>query len=103
MSEYSGEVDSPSPPRSLAGSANSGTGAIVAGNKLRPLRLVQENVEMGSGDQGGGRKKSEGIKDEEAAAAKKAKRGSWMGWFNKGKEEEAPMRAMSAEGVKEHS
>ncbi|KAI9724914.1 MAG: hypothetical protein M1812_000190 [Candelaria pacifica] len=102
VSEYSGEVDSPSPPRSLAGSANSGTAAIVTGNKLRPLRLVQENVEMGSGDQGGGRKKSEIIMDDDVAAAKKAKRGSWMGWFNKGKEEEAPMRATSSEGIKEH-
>ncbi|KAI9790309.1 MAG: hypothetical protein M1835_001069 [Candelina submexicana] len=103
VSEYSGEVDSPSPPRSLAGSANSGTGAIVAGNKLRPLRLVQENAEMGSGDQGGGRKKSESPMDEDAAAAKKAKRGSWMGWFNKGKEEEASVRVTSAGAAKEHS
>ncbi|KAF8459354.1 hypothetical protein BGX38DRAFT_1138183 [Terfezia claveryi] len=41
---------------------------MIAGNKLRPLRLVQENVSP----------------EEE----KKNKRSSWMGWFNRGKEEE---------------
>ncbi|KAF8422706.1 hypothetical protein EV426DRAFT_163669 [Tirmania nivea] len=44
--------------------------AMIAGNKLRPLRLVQENVPP----------------EEE----KKNKRSSWMGWFNRGKEEEPP-------------
>lgn len=43
---------------------------MIAGNKLRPLRLVQENA----------------TPEEE----KKNKRSSWMGWFNRGKEEEPP-------------
>ncbi|KAI9812592.1 MAG: hypothetical protein M1827_004581 [Pycnora praestabilis] len=88
LSDNSGEVaDAPSPPRSQGGSSNSTGGSVVAGNKLRPLRLVQENVQMESGDGGSGRKGDMFVDDD---AAKKAKRGSWMGWFNKGKEQMPP-------------
>jgi len=73
ISEHSGELgERTSPPRQ-----NNYTGAVMTQNKLRPLRLVQENKEMGSGDQGGIR----GSDDEDAAAKKKANRGSWMGWM----------------------
>ncbi|THW44260.1 hypothetical protein D6C76_08987 [Aureobasidium pullulans] len=51
-----------SPPRSTASSSEKPTGAIMRGAGMRPLRLVQEAKE-------------------EEEAAKKAKRGSWMGWF----------------------
>ncbi|KAI9820429.1 MAG: hypothetical protein M1832_003762 [Thelocarpon impressellum] len=55
----------------------------IAGNKLRPLRLVQENAELDAGPSGvGERKASDPLAD--ADAAKRAKRSSWMGWFNKG-------------------
>jgi hypothetical protein len=79
ISEHSGENgerERASPPR-----VNNYTGAVMTQNKLRPLRLVQENKEMGSGDQGGG---ARGSDDEDAAALaakKKANRGSWMGWM----------------------
>lgn len=62
-----GGVDSP--PRSNAGNTNY-TGAVMTQNRLRPLRLVQENP----------------AKEEDAAAVaarKKANRGSWMpAWMN---------------------
>lgn len=54
-----------SPPRSTTSGSEKPSGAIMAGNKMRPLRLVQEATE-------------------EQEAAKKANRSSWMGWFNKG-------------------
>ncbi|KAI4189338.1 MAG: hypothetical protein LQ346_005137 [Caloplaca aetnensis] len=58
------------------------TGAVMTQNRLRPLRLVQENREMESGG-------SEVGKTDETAARKKANRNSWMpGWFNRAKEEE---------------
>ncbi|KAL8670519.1 MAG: hypothetical protein Q9168_004953 [Polycauliona sp. 1 TL-2023] len=58
------------------------TGAVMTQNRLRPLRLVQENREMEGGDNGI-------AKAEDAAARKKANRNSWMpGWFNKEKEDE---------------
>ena len=61
--------------RNVSGS-NNYTGAVMTQNRLRPLRLVQENREQES-------------KTDEAAAKKKANRASWMpGWFNRGKEEE---------------
>lgn len=64
-SERTGDVTSTegaSPPRSLA--MNNYPGAVTTQNKLRPLRLVQE--------------------DEAAAAARrKANRGSWISWFKK--------------------
>lgn len=54
-----------SPPRSLASAADRPGGAVMGGNKIRPLRLVQEAAEAD-------------------AEAKKANRGSWIaGWFGK--------------------
>ncbi|EGD87044.1 hypothetical protein H112_05564 [Trichophyton rubrum D6] len=77
-SERSGDVGSmeggaasASPPRSGPG-MNNYTGAVMQQNKLRPLRLVQENQEMDA----------DTLADE--AARKKANRGSWAGWFNRG-------------------
>lgn len=67
MSERSGGgVDAGSPPRNTSAS-NNYPGAIMTQNRLRPLRLVQENPEIAK-------------KEDEAAAAarKKANRGSWM-------------------------
>ncbi|KAL8951094.1 MAG: hypothetical protein Q9222_002898 [Ikaeria aurantiellina] len=59
------------------------TGAVMTQNRLRPLRLVQENREMESSS-------SEVSKADEVAARKKANRASWMpGWFNRPKEDEA--------------
>ncbi|KAL8927381.1 MAG: hypothetical protein Q9172_001379 [Xanthocarpia lactea] len=59
------------------------TGAVMTQNRLRPLRLVQENREM----EGGG--ENEGTKADETMARKKANRNSWMpGWFNREKEDE---------------
>ncbi|EGE77740.1 hypothetical protein BDDG_00677 [Blastomyces dermatitidis ATCC 18188] len=73
-SDRSGEVGSTegtsSPQRSSPG-MNNYTGAVMTQNKLRPLRLVQENKELEGGDQA----------DEEAR--KKANRGSWISWFNR--------------------
>ncbi|PGH06821.1 hypothetical protein AJ80_08094 [Polytolypa hystricis UAMH7299] len=84
-SDRSGEVASTegtsSPPRSSTG-MNNYTGAVMTQNKLRPLRLVQENQEMESGDQGGR------PSDDDEAARKKANRGSWITWFNRPKEGE---------------
>lgn len=58
-----------SPPRSVTSSGDresraGGSGAIMMGSKMRPLRLVKES--------------------EDENAAKKANRGSWFGWMNKG-------------------
>ena len=92
FSEHSGEA--PSPPRNSAAFTNY-TGAVMTQSRLRPLRLVQENKEMESGNQGGNIRTT--IADENAQ--KTANRSSWMGWFNRGKEEAAP-RSVSAEGVK---
>ena len=74
FSDHSGGVDgSPprSPPRSNGNiAANNYTGAVMTQNRLRPLRLVQENPKQ----------------EEDAAAVaarKKANRGSWMpAWMN---------------------
>ena len=73
----------PSPPRTSTGNTQY-TGAVMTQSKLRPLRLVQENR---VGDDAAARKNS--LPDEEAAR-KRANRGSWMGWFNRGKDGEAP-------------
>ncbi|KAK5155722.1 hypothetical protein LTR04_005754 [Oleoguttula sp. CCFEE 6159] len=59
-----------SPPRSLASANERPGGAVFMGSKMRPLRLVQETAEA------------------DEVARKRANRGSWMGWFNKGKAEE---------------
>lgn len=78
FSEHSGGIDSP--PRTNAGATNY-TGAVTTQNRLRPLRLVQENP----------------VKEEDPAAVaarKKANRGSWMpAWMNTqrlGSNENAP-------------
>jgi hypothetical protein len=69
--EESGETSNPaSPPRSVTSSGDrearaAGTGAIMMGSKMRPLRLVKET-------------------EDESAAKNKANRGSWFGWMNKG-------------------
>ena len=70
FSDHSGGLDG-SPPRSNANSGtNNYTGAVMTQNRLRPLRLVQENPKQ----------------EEDAAAVaarKKANRGSWMpAWMN---------------------
>ncbi|KAI4275606.1 MAG: hypothetical protein L6R38_005826 [Xanthoria sp. 2 TBL-2021] len=58
------------------------TGAVMTQNRLRPLRLVQENREMEGGDNGS-------AKAEETMARKKANRNSWLPvWFNKEKEDD---------------
>ncbi|KAL8849520.1 MAG: hypothetical protein Q9221_005527 [Calogaya cf. arnoldii] len=58
------------------------TGAVMTQNRLRPLRLVQENREMEGSDKGS-------AKAEDMVARKKANRNSWMpGWFNKEKEDD---------------
>ncbi|WEW58000.1 hypothetical protein PRK78_003467 [Emydomyces testavorans] len=80
LSDRSGEVGSQvtesSPPRHSS-NMNNYTGAVMTQNKLRPLRLVQENKELDSGDQGGK------PTDDEEAARKKANRGSWVSWFSR--------------------
>lgn len=70
-SGYGDSITTPSsPPRSVGASSTdgpraSGGAATVSGRQMRPLRLVQEKAEFD-------------------AERKKANRGSWMGWFNKG-------------------
>ncbi|KAL8654270.1 MAG: hypothetical protein Q9210_001614 [Variospora velana] len=61
---------------------NNYTGAVMTQNRLRPLRLVQENREMeGVSNETG--------KTDETAPRNKANRNSWMpGWFNRAKEGE---------------
>ena len=95
LSEHSGELDTPSPPRNNAASTNY-TGAVMTQNRLRPLRLVQENKDMESGAPGVAQR----LKDEEDAAKRKANRGSWMGWFNRGTQE-GPPRSISTENALE--
>lgn len=56
-----------SSPRSSTG-MNNYTGAVMAQNKLRPLRLVSEASKAA---------------EEEETARKKANRGSWISWFNR--------------------
>lgn len=58
-----------SPPRNNA-VQNNYTGAVMTQNRLRPLRLVQENKEMESASSKG--------REEEEKTRKKANRGSWM-------------------------
>ncbi|KAL1955345.1 hypothetical protein VTO42DRAFT_8627 [Malbranchea cinnamomea] len=75
-SDRSGEVMSTggasSPPRS---GMNNYPGAVMTQSKLRPLRLVQENQEMGLGK----------TAEEEEAARRKGNRTSWLPWFNQSK------------------
>ena len=54
------------------------TTPALAGNKLRPLRLVQGQTSQGGAPSGSSI-------TNESDLDKKAKRSSWMGWFNKGK------------------
>lgn len=69
-SDSNANVDTPSPPRSVASSFDR-PGGVMTGNKMRPLRLVQETEEA----------------EEAVRSRNKANRGSWvMGWFNKGVE-----------------
>lgn len=56
-----------SPPRSVSG-LNNYTGAVMTQHKLRPLRLVSETTKL---------------EEEEAAARRKANRGSWIPWLNR--------------------
>ena len=79
-SDKSGEVSNKE--KTKSGYTNY-TGAVMTQNRLRPLRLVQENREM----EGGG--ENEGTKADKTMARKKANRNSWMpGWFNREKEDE---------------
>ena len=67
VSDHSGEINSDghsSPPRSTQG-MGAIPGAVMKQNQMRPLRLVREQ-------------------EDAEAARKKANRGSWMGWFNRG-------------------
>ena len=66
FSDHSGGLDSPS--RNTA--PNNYTGAVMTQNRLRPLRLVQENKEL----EGNSKKEEEAA----VAARKKANRTSWM-------------------------
>ena len=69
FSDKSGSVDSP--PRSTG--TNNYTGAVMTLNRLRPLRLVQENADADTNNT---------KKDEEMVAKKKANRASWIpGWM----------------------
>lgn len=73
FSDQSGDVSSKE--RNISGS-NNYPGAVMTQNRLRPLRLVQENREIES-------------KEDNVAAKKKANRASWMpGWLNRGREQE---------------
>jgi hypothetical protein len=103
VSDYSGEV--PSPPHSQASASSSSTaGGKIEGNKLRPLRLVQENAEMGTGSSkppGLMRKGSDGWDQAGEDSMKgRGKRNSWIGWFSRGKDEEGGTN-IAAEPVKE--
>ena len=59
-----------SPPRSVGSSGDRSGPAVMGGNKMRPLRLVQDKHEQ----------------DEKEKKA--ANRASWMGWFNRGKSDD---------------
>ena len=90
MFSHSSNGEVPSPPRNNAGNTTY-TGAVMTQNKLRPLRLVQENKDMENASQA--RRANTGAVTGDDAEMKKNKagnRGSWMGWFNRGKEEVAP-------------
>ena len=72
-SRHSNDLDSNnSPPRTSAGQqTNNYTGAVMTQNRLRPLRLVQENPNANAA-------KEEAESAAAQAARKKANRGSWM-------------------------
>jgi hypothetical protein len=104
VSDYSGEV--PSPPHSHASiSSGSTAGGKIEGNKLRPLRLVQENSsEMGATSPkppGMIRKGSDSWEQAgDDGARGRGKRNSWIGWFSRGKDDEN-VSNVTAEPVKE--
>jgi len=77
-SNNAAEVSSASsPPRNVSGHGPQYTGAVMTQSRLRPLRLVQENVGEGSEEE---RERER----EREKARKKANRGSWMpGWMNR--------------------
>ncbi|KAI9850887.1 MAG: hypothetical protein M1838_004866 [Thelocarpon superellum] len=88
---HDGSNGLPSPPQTSG--TQSSSSASIAGNKLRPLRLVQATTEEAPPERGrlgditnyfssGGAAFTSTSSDSDAV--KKAKRGSWMGWFNKG-------------------
>ena len=85
--------EAPSPPRNSAGNTVY-TGVVMTQSKLRPLRLVQETREK---EEEKNRRVSLAAEEAEAAR-KKANRGSWMGWFNRGKEEGTPRSASGGFG-----
>lgn len=60
------------PPSRSSSGMNNYPGAVMQQNKLRPLRLVQENQEVESQHA-----------SEDEAAAKRANRSSWISWFNR--------------------
>jgi hypothetical protein len=67
-----------SPPRSLASSGDKdskSSGAIMMGSRMRPLRLVQENVDQEDAARRNGAA---------AAGGAAGNRSSWFGWMNKG-------------------
>lgn len=70
--DETGDASNPSsPPRSVTSSGDresraGGSGAVMMGSKMRPLRLVKE------------------AETQDDAAKKQANRGSWFGWMNKG-------------------
>lgn len=69
-----------SPPRNVSGGSHGPqyTGAVMTQNRLRPLRLVQENTGEGSEEEERERER------EKEKARKKANRGSWMpGWMGR--------------------
>lgn len=68
------EATTSSPGRRSSGGMTNYPGAVMAQNKLRPLRLVQENKEA---------------LEEEEAARKKANRGSWISWFSRPSQDES--------------
>lgn len=69
------------PPSRTSSGMNNYTGAVMTQSKLRPLRLVRENQELEGG-------MGAGAAADDEAARKRANRASWMGWFNRGKEED---------------
>lgn len=60
------------PPSRSSSGMNNYPGAVMQQNKLRPLRLVQENQEIESQHT-----------SEDEAATKRANRSSWISWFNR--------------------
>ncbi|KAL2000197.1 hypothetical protein VTN02DRAFT_3422 [Thermoascus thermophilus] len=69
----SGSTEATSSPGRSSSIMTNYPGAVMAQNKLRPLRLVQEN---------------EAEKAEEEAAKKKANRGSWISWFSRSNQDD---------------